>query len=273
MDYREFTPSAVLADHVECYWTLAGRASVGSRPERILPDGRPELVWNLADPFVRHRPGAAPVRQAPSLVVGQITTAFLLQATGRIELVAVRFRPAGLGAFLNDLPAHCLTDLDFAIDEVAGARLSTFPDAAAAAPTAEARVAVLETCLLAELRHACPVDPRAAAAIDHITASHGTARVDDVAAAVELSARQLERLFRAQVGIGPKRFARITRFQRLVSRIDGADPDGWARTAIRCGYYDQAHLIRDFREFTGGPPTGFLRNGDETLTEVFLREG
>lgn len=273
MDYREFTPSARLTDYVECYWTLEGHAPALPRPERILPDGRAELVWNLADPFLRHRPGALPVRQASSLVVGQITTPFLLQATGRIELVAVRFRPAGLGAFLDGIPAHLLTDMDYAIDDVAGSRLSTFAEAVAAAPTAERRVGILDACLREELRQAAPVDRRAAAAVATITAAHGMVRVDDMAALVGLGSRQLERLFRTHVGIGPKRLARIMRFQRLVSGLDGLEPDGWARIAIRCGYYDQAHLIRDFREFTGGPPAGFRRNGEDTLTEVFLREG
>lgn len=272
LEYREFATSGLLAQYVECFWTLEGVGQAEAPPERIFPDGHPELVWNLADSFLRHEPGAKPRRQAAALLVGQITGPFLLQPTGRIELLGVRFRTAALGCFLSGTPAHVLTDLDYATSDVLGARLRTLAEEAASTRTAEARIAVVEARMREDLRHASAIDARIAAAVDIIARTHGTARVDDVASSVGSSPRQLERLFLENTGLGPKRLARITRFERLVSLLNPAPPEGWARTAIRCGYYDQAHLIRDFREFTGGPPGEFLLDGDHPLTSIFLKD-
>jgi methylphosphotriester-DNA--protein-cysteine methyltransferase len=271
--YQAFAPSAALAPYVACYWTLTGRVPRGTPPERVVPDGHPELVWDLADPVACRTLTGVPRVQGQAVLVGQITRPILLQPTGRIDLLAIRFRPEALGAFLNGLPADRLTDLDFRVSDVVGARLRDFGEHAAEAPTAEARIALLEARLLADLRHAAPVDRRIAAAVALIAAHRGTARVDEVAAAVEVGPRQLERLFLAQVGLGPKRLARITRFHAAIAQLSAAPPASWSRVALRCGYYDQAHLIRDFRELGGASPGSFLSGGEPSLTEAFLGAG
>jgi AraC-like DNA-binding protein len=91
-----------------------------------------------------------------------------------------------------------------------------------------------------------------------------------------LSARQLERRFRHATGIPPKLFGRMRRFQRVFHALESPDgrwaesPYGrWADVALRCGYYDQAHLIRDFRQFAGKPPAALLA-GDSDLARHFL---
>jgi methylphosphotriester-DNA--protein-cysteine methyltransferase len=273
LHYRAYTPSAALAPYVACYWTLTGRVSQGTPPERVLPDGHPELVWDLADPVASHTLTGVPRVQGQAVLVGQITRPILLQPTGRIDLLAIRFRPEALGAFLNGLPAHRLTDLDFRVDDVVGARLRDFGEQAADAPAGEARIALLEARLLADLRHAAPVDRRTAAAVALIAARRGMARMEEVAAAAEVGPRQLERLFVAQVGLGPKRLARITRFHGAIGRLSVAPPVAWSTVALRCGYYDQAHMIRDFREFADATPGSLLPGGEHPLTEAFLEDG
>jgi hypothetical protein len=83
--YHEYAPTAPLAEHIECFWTLEGAAPGGTEPDRILPDGRAELVWNLADAFVRYAAGSPPRRQPAALLVGQITGPPHLAPTGRIH--------------------------------------------------------------------------------------------------------------------------------------------------------------------------------------------
>jgi AraC-like DNA-binding protein len=273
LEYREFTPSGPVAEYVECYWTLEGEVAPGAEPERVVPDGRPELVWNLADPILRHGAGSPPRRQASALLVGQITRPILLEPTGRIDLVGARFLTSGLRAFLGGVPVHELTDVDVPIDEILGMRLRTFRDEAGAIGAGEARVRLLEARLTGDLRHASPADPRVAAAVGVIGARAGRVRVDDLAESVCLSGRQLERLFLAEVGISPKKLARISRLQHLVSLLRTPRRRSWANLALECGYYDQAHLIRDVREFTGGPPGALLGGGEPSMMEVFLADG
>lgn len=269
LEYREFRPSPPLSRWVECYWTLAGEVSGGGEPDRVLPDGRTELIWNLADPFCRQQPGGRRRRQGSALLVGQVTGPFFLAPEGRVSLIAARFRAAALGSFLRGMAASELTDRDLPVDEVLGRRLSDVADAVATALTPEARVTALEASLAADLARATPLDPQVAAAVDLIVASHGRIRIDTLARLTALSGRQLERRFRSAVGIGPKRLARITRFQRLMSRIHQGGAVAWGGLAVSCGYYDQAHLIRDFRQFTGQAPSEFLGT-EHRLAEVFL---
>jgi AraC-like DNA-binding protein len=92
--------------------------------------------------------------------------------------------------------------------------------------------------------------------------------MERLAALSGCSRRSLERRFDAAVGMPPKRLARIVRFQRVFREAREAASAGWVEVALRCGYADQSHLIRDFRELAGEPPTAFL-GGEGELSRRF----
>ena len=123
-------------------------------------------------------------------------------------------------------------------------------------------------------------DPRLVFATRMILNSGGTVSIDRIAGKLSMTRRHLERRFLATVGIGPKRLARITRFQRAVRVLEKADPRRrGALTAAACGYSDQAHFIRDFRELAGCSPaqhlithaelTGFFVSGSRASIQRF----
>jgi transcriptional regulator GlxA family with amidase domain len=85
-----------------------------------------------------------------------------------------------------------------------------------------------------------------------------------------ISGRQLERRFMSEVGLGPKLLCRILRFQQVFPAVERADKN-WARIAADCGYYDQAHLIRDFRQFAGQTPS-VLFDHFTPFAEFFTRK-
>jgi methylphosphotriester-DNA--protein-cysteine methyltransferase len=89
---------------------------------------------------------------------------------------------------------------------------------------------------------------------------------------LDLSARQIERLFARQVGLPPKGLARIVRFQRVLAAIDRGVPRDWAAAALEAGYYDQAHLARDFREIAGETPLAYARRRHGISDFFLLRE-
>jgi transcriptional regulator GlxA family with amidase domain len=99
-------------------------------------------------------------------------------------------------------------------------------------------------------------------AVGQILSSQGTAAVSDLCAGLGLSGRHLTRRFEEQVGTGPKLLSRIVRFQRAL-RMSADARAPWALIAAECGYFDQAHLVRDFREFSGRTPTLLRREGAE----------
>lgn len=131
-------------------------------------------------------------------------------------------------------------------------------------------VAVVEAALLAAAEPPRP-DPALAAAV---AALHGGATVAQAADRLGWTTKRLVRLFSAQVGLAPKKFARVRRFQRLLSAAAARPGGDWARLAAECGYHDQAHMIHDFHSFAGQSPTEYTpRSLTERNHVPFLQGG
>jgi AraC-like DNA-binding protein len=253
MQYHERAPHPALRPFVRTYWTLSG-AGAECAPQPVLPDGSTELIVHRARPFRRHTAARGHERQAPLLFVGQMRAPVVLEPDGAAEVVAIRFRPHGAFALLG-CPQDRLVD---EIAEVAALGLSWLTATARRAqeaPTAVAAVEQLEDALLRRLdRHPPRRDGRVRAALGVISGADGDMRIQHAAAAAGTSRRHLERLFVEQIGLGPKVFARLVRFQAAAARLV-AEP-GVALSAVSGdgGYFDQSHMIRDFLAFAGASP-------------------
>jgi len=266
MRYMEHVPIPALADVVECLWTLEGHARELAEPAQpILPDGRSEMILHFGDPFERVDEGAAD-RQPPLIFAGQLTRRLVLQPTGRVAVLGVRFRPDGAGVFVR-APLRELVGQTIDIAEAAPALAQAARQVRDAAGTLDQAMALMQTTLAASAQR--PVDRRVVHAVRAIDASGGSIGIDRLARSMGTTRRHLERLFLDRVGIPPKRLARLTRFQRAVSVLEraGTGPRG-AETAHACGYADQAHFVRDFRELADCTPSAHLLQRAE-LTGFF----
>lgn len=261
MQYLEFRPHPRLASVVQCYWTLRGLGPAGG-VERVVPDGATELVLHLGESFHRIDGVGRRERQSRALFAGQMTEHVLLEPSTAIDIVAVRFQPCGAGAFVRASMEELADEIqDLAVVGSPGdasllERIGEFDDT-------RGRLAALERELLDRIDPAVGVDPVVAYVAAGLTRSGGTCSLDALAAECGLGARQLQRRFRASVGVGPKRFSRIARFQRAVSMLGAPGSGSLADLAARCGYYDQAHLNRDFRQLAGITPGRFLAESHE----------
>jgi AraC-like DNA-binding protein len=176
---------------------------------------------------------------------------------GGAASVLVRFTP--VGAACLGVPAFELTDRSVPLEDLLPAELVRETcDRVVAAQTARERVAAIETLLLG-LPFAG--DPLVARAIDGLAPTSGDdARISALARSLGVSERQLERRFLGAVGITPKRFAVLRRFEHAVTLLEKSETAAsLANVAVDAGYYDQSHFIRDFRRAAGGPPGRFLR--------------
>jgi AraC-like DNA-binding protein len=246
MLYREIAPGEDAARFVDCYWVLEGIAP--GLVQRVVPDGRPELILNLGQPF-ESLDRAHWQTQPKCFLAGQLTGPLLLRAAGSTRILGVRFRPGGACQLLG-MPMEELTDRVVPAGDLGLQRLA-----------GSGTLAEVERALLGlERGNADELVDEAARLLGH------SPDVGDAAAMLGVSPRQLERRFKARVGMSPKYFARIRRFQRVFPAIE--DGGEWVEAAAACGYYDQAHLIRDFRDFAGKPPSHLL-GGDE-LARHFL---
>ncbi len=258
MEYAELAPPPDLAPLVRCFWQLTGEGGHASDPsgaDPALPDGSPELIFALADPFEHVAADGAVTVQPRAFLVGQITGPMTVRPTGRIDLLAVRFESHG-ASILHPMLRR-LTDRWVEVAQLGHPSLDTLGPALASTRSAQARVQ-LAAQALRDIAAASPrPDPRVAAAVRQIRQSHGAAALDALADSLALAPRTLQRLFAAQVGITPKHLARIVRFQRVFAAWR-SDPRSLARVAAECGYFDQSHLVRDFRDLAGMPPATLL---------------
>jgi AraC-like DNA-binding protein len=231
--YSEILPSAALEPWVECFWTRTSDAPSG--PHRILPDGCADLVFDLT--------------RGEADAVGTMTKPLVLEAEEQSAAAfGVRFRPGRAAAFLR-IPLAELTDARVRLDEL----WRDVPE--------QITVETLEQALLRRLapsvdrRVGASVDRRVDAAVARIIRTN--ARIDDIARDVGISRQHLARQFQQHVGVSPKTFARVMRFRRLVESLPAGDVD-WADLAAGHGYYDQSHLIDEFRELAGTTPAHYL---------------
>ena len=222
MPYAEFAPTAALRPWVECFWTSRDDADSGER--RVLPDGCADLVFDLKD--------------GEAQAVGTMTRPLVVPVRAGGEFLGVRFRPGRAAAFLR-LPLAEITDARVPLRDLW--REEWLP------PTVES----LEQMLLQRLDP--DHDPRVDAAIDRIM--RGAGRIDEIADEIGISRQHLARKFLHHVGVSPKTFARVMRFRRMLHSV-GPDTD-WADLAAAHGYYDQSHLIAEFRELAGQTPNAF----------------
>lgn len=276
MRYVQSEPLPALAPYLDCVWALEGHADdLAGEPQVILPDGRPELVFHFGDPFERidSSLGGPPVRtlQPKLLFAGQLTSQLVLHPTGKIAVLGLRFHPFGASA-LFPLPQDELAGTTQAVAALSAEVARGLAPVLAATQTLE-DAAVRAQVALAALLDRDRLDSRLRAAVREIEESHGLVSIDQVAESCGMTRRHMERRFRSMVGMAPKRLARIARFQRAVRFLEGdgdANRPGGALTASACGYADQAHFIRDFKELAGIPPgEHLLKKG--VLTGFFTR--
>jgi AraC-like DNA-binding protein len=221
----------------------------------VVPDGSPELIFNLADRFRAQSGGGSMVEQPLAMLVGQITGPLVLAPTGTVDIVGVRFQPFGASFLLRELAP--VTDRWVPADALPRARLASIRQALGEARSPETRADLLDRRLGEMARTANQPDRRVVTAVRRIRERPTAVSIGGLLTELGLTARSLERRFAAQVGISPKFLARICRFQRvLAARRDS--PGNWTRVALQCGYFDQSHLIRDFRQFGGATPAEFI---------------
>jgi transcriptional regulator GlxA family with amidase domain len=167
--------------------------------------------------------------------------------------VGVQFRPAGAAALLR-IPGGELAERHTALEELwdAAARLARERLLESRGPSAA--LARLEELLVARLGTARAQHPAVLHAIARLDSLDAESAVGGICREAGLSRRRLLDLFRREVGLPPRRFARVRRFQRALSTAARGGSRGWAFVAAGCGFYDQSHLIRDFHAFAGFAP-------------------
>jgi methylphosphotriester-DNA--protein-cysteine methyltransferase len=266
MIYVEKPPPASLAPWVECFWAVSdARPRTRREPDRVVPDGCPELILHLADPFTR-KVGGRWVRQPRVFLAGTLTRPWLLRAGTRVRTLSVRFRPGGAAAVLG-ISLEGTADREVPLSTLAGpAAARALLASVAAARTTERRFTSLADWV--GRRASAAAAAQATPVVDAIRRSRGQVRVDELARSLGWTPRRMQRAFAAELGIPPKTYARIVRLNAVLATLGEGDRAAAVDLALDAGYFDQAHLLRDFRELAGRTPRAG-READGRLARHF----
>jgi hypothetical protein len=247
MMYREWAPSPTLRRYVRCFWLAEyGAADIaGTASQRVLPDGCMDII-------VACHGDARDGRDAFAITaVGAMTR--YLDAMPLPMRLGVRFEPGMAAPFLR-VPGPEIRDLEVPLGDLWGHEGHRLLERIAEARSTADRVAVLERWLCDRLAGAPCVDADVLSVVRDIVACRGASPVGQSLRASVRSERQLRRRFESAVGLSPKRLARIVRLHEALRR-SASKPAPWAEVALDAGYYDQAHMIAEFRALTGQTPT------------------
>jgi AraC-like DNA-binding protein len=244
--YWEKEPVGALRRHLSALWVWKGTAP--PIRHRVLPDGCIDIVFGAG--------GTAEGDSQMLSVVGTMTRHIEVSRAELPLVLGARFRPAGAVPFL-ECSASEITDASVPLEDVWGKDANRLHERLAECVSISERLDILQGALLVRLAGARQEDTRMMYAARCIANDTTFSNLSDLAVDLGMSLRQFRRRFQAEVGIGPKRFSRIIRFQRLLETV--LERGGlWADLALEHGYFDQAHLIRDFKEFTGLGPTQYM---------------
>lgn len=250
--YYRHDPPPPLVRYVDHFWIL--EQFPAARTERLVPDGTAELIFNLGiEQRLYHdlHPESGYRTFRESWLSGSRRIPITIGSPGPSCLIGVHFRPCGAFAFFTQ-PMTEFSDRVTDLDAIWGAGAGRIRDQLGNAGSAEERFHILTKALLARLQDGRPGVEAVRAALD--------------GGPVSFTDRTLRRRFRELIGQSPKTVQRLLRFQRIVEQLDTLRSVNWSALAIAEGLYDQAHLIREFREFAGLTPTEYLvRKGTDPI--------
>lgn len=250
-----------------------GEGKVAYQRDRILPSGQSQLLINLGPPQYRIEPGPPEVRVPfndvwySGLHQGPIDT----EAPHGNALLGVAFTARGVFPWLGERMAG-LSDRIIALADAVGDGALALRERLLNTSSLEARFELVERWLISRLSPRAIVHPAVRWAVDRIAASGGRVPIEELAVQTGFTRKHLGNLFQQQVGLSPKSLARVHRFRsalEMLNRSNGEVP--WAALAEQCGFYDQSHLINEFRRLTGFSPTELARRDRPDTGSVVLR--
>jgi len=249
MNYTAYKPVSPVGDYIDSYWVIRSGDRSGQLSKSIFPDGGTEIVVNGGH-GIAYLNGNIPLYPRLMYFRGTKTFSGNLHINPGMTLISIRFRPGAVDAFY-DLPVGCLVD---------GITEFTDPDLGALTVPDQPGVGITNDALFHRLdqyfiRRFMPGRDGIQAMIREVYLAKGRITVDDLSRQFHISTRTLQRAFKTVLGISPREFIKITRFQQVLKKLQESTPrESLLRIAFETGYYDHAHLTHDFKRYAGLNP-------------------
>lgn len=250
-DFKIIQPSTLLAPYIRYYWILKanGQADIA----RTVPTGMMSLIFHRGNQIFSVKENELHPR---SFINGQENSYADLLYSGEINIISVVFQPAGLRAFF-DLPVNLLNNLRVTADSLSDKELVNLEQSIAETEDDHICILRIEQFLGSRLRHIATHNRKRIEASLRLI-HKGQTDLSTLAGAACLSNKQFTRIFSEYVGANPKEFSRMIRFQRALHQLETTPTIHFTQLAFDCGFYDQSHLIREFKALSGYTPAEYL---------------
>ena len=255
-NFQFYKPCKELQPYIRYYWVFKSNQPLNTL---TFPIGCPQIIFHKQTPL--YIPELRTV-QSEFTVSGQVNYPSHLYADGNVEMIVVVFQPYTLKAFLN-LPISLLQNQEVSGYDLESKYLKQLATQIFDCENTNLCISLIEQWLLSQIADVLTSKTaynikRITAAIKQLFAISATP-VTELASVACLSKKQFERLFNEVVGVNPKEYARIVRFQKSLKLLQHCSEDAnQAQLAYQCGYADQSHFIREFKQFSGYTPLSLL---------------
>ncbi|MDH8702511.1 AraC-like DNA-binding protein [Dysgonomonadaceae bacterium PH5-43] len=251
-EFRIIQPSPLLAPYIKNYWLLK-TACDSPALARTVPMGMMNLIFHRGNRLLSIHDNELHPR---AFLSGQEKTFADLEYTGQVNMISIVFRPVGVKAFF-DLPMNKINNLRVTAGDLEDKELAALEQSLASTEDDQLCILLIEQFLLKRLRRLAEYNlKRIETTIQLINA--GQTDISLLANTVCLSTKQFQRIFSEHVGSNPKEFSRTVRFQRALHKLETYPQIPFTTLAYDCGYFDQSHLIKDFKALSGYTPSEYL---------------
>ena len=267
MLFKRFDPGKIVQPYLKEYWIAENSHSIPVT-QKIIPDGYYEIIFHYKDPYRINLHGEWET-QSKTLFAGQISQHFYLQSTGESGMIGLKLKPTAAYR-LFALP------MDQYKDRVVDLRSITKLDNAQVMPVVTPEIPPMERVEYAEQwlknlteHHEGHTFEAVSQTVDRIFERNGMVDIETLSDQAGLSRRHLEREFKKVIGLPPKLFSRIVRFNYIFRLAESGD-QSWVDIALQSGHFDQSHFIKNFKEFAGVEPSQYGFD-EKNMANFFLR--
>lgn len=265
MLYERIQPPASLSQFIDCYWVIESD-DPSIHQQKIIPDGFPEIIFHYGDPYRINISGEWKA-QSSKLLAGQIRNHFLLENTGSSGMIGIKLKPEAVTALFG-IHMESLTDAVADLDSVLPGQFDPVSDFLLGKEHFSKKVDKLTAFFEELVSSKEEADQSIQEVIRLIFEQNGVISISEMVEELSMNERKLERLFKKHIGLSPKFYSRIIRFNYIFKLIQEKTLS-WSELAHLSGYYDQSHFIKNFQEFTGEDPSQYFFE-EETMANFFL---
>jgi AraC-like DNA-binding protein len=255
-----FEPNNDLKDFVKCYWTLEGDKENTPLKNTIVPDGTMKLIFHYGDTYKHHPNNGESIILPKCFLIGQLTKPYVVEPMGITGSFVVRFHPNGFLPF-STIPIKEMENTAVSLDKLFGENGKEIGQNILNAKTTSERINLIETFLLERLKEKQTIDNVVKSTIDTILNTNGQLSITEHSKKSNVNRRHLTRKFSTAIGLSPKQLSKTIRLQAVLKKLLTEEVTSLTDLAYENEYFDQAHFIKDFKEFTGLTPKEFY--GDD----------